>query len=141
MEYKNFGQRWLIRMEKGEEIVSSLLSFSKKNNVLSATIMGIGATNKFSLSIFDTTLNKYIEKEYSGDYEITSLLGNIAIFEKEPVFHIHITLGDRENNAIGGHLNYAFVSGTCEIVIDEFSEKVERSLDQKSGLKLLNLSK
>ncbi len=139
MEYKKFGNRWLIRLEKGEEIIKSIMSFSEKNRVLSASLIGIGATDKFSLSIYDTGLNEYIEKEYEGDYEITSLVGNISLYENRPALHIHITLGDRNNVAVGGHLNYAFISGTCEIVVDEFSAHIERKFDEKSGLKLLDL--
>ena len=139
MEYKKFDRRWFIRLEKGEEIVNSLINFTEKNGVVSGTIMGIGATDNFSLSIFDTSINKYIEKKYNGDYEITSLLGNISLFEEKPVLHIHITLGDSENKAMGGHLKYAYISGTCEIVIDEFSAPVERKFDKNTGLRLLNL--
>ena len=139
MEFKKSGNRWLIRLEKGEEITRSIISFSEKNRVFSASLIGIGATNKFSLSVFDTSLNKYIEKEYEGDYEITSLTGNISLYENKPSLHIHITLGDRNNVAIGGHLGYAFISGTCEIVVDEFSTHIERKFDKESGLKLLNL--
>ncbi len=139
MEFKNAGERWLIRLEKGEEIISSLLQFSKENNVFSASIMGIGATDRVSLSIFDSSLNRYIEKEYKGDYEISSLMGNISLFEGEPALHIHITLGDRENKALAGHLNYAYISGTCEIFVDQFSAPLERKLDKESGLKLLSL--
>jgi len=139
MEFKNAGERWLIRLEKGEEIISSLLQFSKENNVFSASIMGIGATDRVSLSIFDPSLNKYIEKEYKGDYEISSLMGNISLFEGEPALHVHITLGDRENKALAGHLNYAYISGTCEIFVDQFSSHLERKLDKESGLKLLSL--
>ncbi len=139
MEFKQFGNRWLIRLEKGEEIIKSILSFSEKNKVFSGSLIGIGATNKFSLSIYDPGLNEYIEKVYEGDYEITSLVGNISLYENKPTLHIHITLGDRNNVAIGGHLNYAFISGTCEIVVDEFSAQIERKLDKESRLKLLNL--
>ncbi len=140
MEYKKVSDsKWIIRVSKGEEIISKVLEFIKEKEIRGGAVSGIGAVNRVEIWVYDTKKKDYIKREYRGDFEIASLLGNISVFENKPVLHIHVVLGDKDNRALAGHLGYGVVSGTCEIVLEEFNTPLKRTYFEKSNLKLLNL--
>ena len=45
MEYRKFGKQYVIRLEKGEEIVSSIKDLCEKENIKLGSLSGIGAVN------------------------------------------------------------------------------------------------
>ena len=53
--------------------------------------------------------------------------------------HLHITVGDDQGNAFGGHLNEAIVSVTAEIFINIVDGAVDRFLDESININLLDL--
>ncbi|MEO0142947.1 MAG: PPC domain-containing DNA-binding protein, partial [candidate division WOR-3 bacterium] len=81
----------------------------------------------------------YIKKQFKGEYEFTSFLGNISYFEEEPVIHIHVTITDKRFNAYGGHLFFGYVPATLEIIIFPFDKKLLREKDTDTGLNLLKI--
>lgn len=137
---------WFIRLEKGEEILESLTGFCKKmNSNMGSTgiITGIGALSLAELGWFDPVLKKYTTKTIQQNMEITSLIGNLSLKEKEPFFHIHVTLSNHQFEVMGGHLLKAIISVTGEIILRTFKHsnalmnptvKLIRELDQESGL-------
>jgi predicted DNA-binding protein with PD1-like motif len=73
-------------------------------------------------------------------YEITSLLGTIALDEQgEPMFHLHGTFSDRDYRVVGGHVKDFVVGGTCELFIHVTYKPLSRKHDEQTGLKLLDL--
>ncbi|UCD20002.1 MAG: DNA-binding protein, partial [candidate division WOR-3 bacterium] len=81
----------------------------------------------------------YIRKKFDGEYEFTSIMGNIAIVDEELIIHCHATITDVEFNAYGGHLFDGKVGPTIELIVLPFKQPMLRSLDQNTGLKLLKL--
>jgi uncharacterized protein len=136
---KKINNRWIIRIAKGEELVTTLLNFCEVNQIKLGSITGIGAVNNVKIGLFNTIKKQYIVKDFSGDMEITSLIGNISIKEGEVLLHLHINLANSEFMVFGGHLFEAYISATCEIILDEINGCIERKLDPESGLYLLNL--
>lgn len=68
--------------------------------------------------------------------EIVALHGTINTMDNEYYAHIHIACGDMDNQVVGGHLNKAIVSATCELVITVIDGIVDRRFDEKIGLNL-----
>jgi predicted DNA-binding protein with PD1-like motif len=134
---KKIGNRWVLRLDKGDEIIESLTNFLKDNKIVSGYLTGIGATNDVKIGLFNTKDKRYITKTLKGDYEITSLMGNISLQNGEIKLHLHITIADEELKAYGGHLYFAKISAVCEIFIEEFPEILKRKEDIKTGLNLL----
>ena len=54
MEYRKFGKQYVIRLEKGEEIVSSIKDLCVKENIKLGSLSGIGAVNKVTAGLFKT---------------------------------------------------------------------------------------
>lgn len=130
---------YLIRLDIGEEIVSSILEFALKNNIAFAQVFAIGASNDILLGSFNPLKKVYQEKHFKKDYEICNLTGNLTMVNDKPFLHAHITLADEHFECIGGHLNQAIVSATCEIMLYTCNERVNRVYETESRLYLLDL--
>jgi len=139
MKYRRFQSKVVVRIDKGEEIVTSLSHLCKKLNIKSGTIIGIGATNKITIGLMNTETKKYQSKELTGDHEITPLVGNITTKDGEVYLHLHITVCNDEHQALGGHLTSAVVSATFEGVIDIIDGEITREFDTSASLNLLKL--
>ena len=137
MKFKKIGSKWIVRIDKGEEIVETLKQFCKDNKIKLGTISGIGATDRVTIGLFNTKNKQYHSQELIGDYEITNLSGNVSTMNDEIYLHLHISLADSKYNAYGGHLNSAVISGTGEIVIEEIEDIIEREFNEEVGLNLL----
>ncbi len=133
---------WFIKLEKGEEILTSLtrfcehfLSFTGGTGVLT----GIGAVSYAEIGWFDPGKKQYTTKTIQQDMEITSLVGNLSLKETKPFFHVHITLANSQFEITGGHLFKAIISATGEFVLRTFRSSVDmpdltRKQDMETGL-------
>jgi len=136
MEAKASGKHWIIRIDKGEEIVSTLERFCREKEIRLGTVSGIGATDNATIGLFKTRTKEYVRKELAGDHEITSLTGNISRMAGEVYLHLHVNLSDGNYHTFGGHLNSAVVSATCEVVVRELDGEMDREFSQEIGLNL-----
>ena len=139
MYCKKTGNYYVLRFEIGEEIVSTLKNFVKKENIHLGTVTGIGAADKIKLGLYNVKGQQYQSKEFTGEHEIASLSGNITSMDDEPYLHLHITISDKDFNAYAGHLDSAIVSATCEIFIHVFEGRIDRKKEEKTGLNVLNI--
>jgi predicted DNA-binding protein with PD1-like motif len=139
MHYTQFKDTYFIRLDPGEEIVSSLHSFCKQHSIKLGKITGLGATNQATIGLFDSSTKKYHTHDFKGDHEISLLYGNITTKNNEPYLHMHIVVCDAEHHAFGGHLSSAWVSVTFEGIIETYDGTVERVIDPQSGLNVLDI--
>ena len=139
MKYERLGNKIVVRIDKGEEIVDALKTICKKLDIKLGSIVGIGATDKVTIGLLNTKTKKYQSKEFTGDHEIAPLVGNITILNGEVCLHLHVTLCNVEHKAVGGHLTSAVVSATFEGIIDIIEGQVTREYNDEVGLNLLSL--
>ncbi len=139
MHYKRFNNTIILRLEIGEDIVTSIVNLAKKENITLATVTGIGAVNDLTIGVFKPNEKKYYSNHFTGDFEVLALNGNITSMNNEVYQHLHITVGDDEGKAFGGHLNEAIISVTGEIFITIIEGKVDRFLDHSININLLEL--
>ena len=52
--------------------------------------------------------------------------------------HIHMSAGNDKGEVLGGHLNRAIVSATCEMIINIIDGRVDRLFNEEIGLNLFN---
>lgn len=138
MEYKRFSDTYVVRILKGEEILTKLKELCVKENIHLGSISGIGASNKIEIGLFNTDTKEYKTTVMEGMFEITSLMGNITIRDGEVYLHCHINFSDSTLNTFGGHLVSAFVSATCEIFVTVVDGTVGRKFDEEIGLNLFS---
>lgn len=139
MRFKKCGPRWVLRVDKGEELVETLVRFCSEHGIGAASVSGIGAADRLVLGYFETAAKKYHSLEREGDHEITALSGNVATLEGRVYLHLHATVSDTACRAFGGHLSSARISGTCEVVLDPLESAIGRKFDPDVGLNLLDL--
>ena len=139
MEYRKFGENYMLRLEIGEEIITQLKEFCVAHEIGSGKVTGIGVVRRAKLSYFDVELGDYQHREISEYLELTSLMGNISMMEGDPFPHLHVTLADSNFNSIGGHLSEGEIGVTGELIIEPFEREIERKYYQETGFRLLAL--
>ena len=55
MLFKRFGNKYVIRIDKGEEIVACLKKICTDNKILVGSVSGIGAVSRAQIGLFDTS--------------------------------------------------------------------------------------
>lgn len=131
---------YLVRLERGEDLIETVTSFCQTNSIKNATATAIGSIENPTLAHYKVDTKQYSEKKLEGVFELTSLLGNIAVFEDKPLLHFHVTIGDESMQAYAGHLIQTKVSATVEMTITVFPTEYEKNVDEEVGLKLWDLS-
>jgi uncharacterized protein len=124
-------------LKRGQKIVENILKFCSDKNINSAHISAIGAVSSVELKFYDIHKKAYLSKKLEKELEIVSITGNVAVSDEELILHAHGSFSDSEMNAFGGHLGEAVVAGTCEVFLVTLSKKLERTLDEETGLKLI----
>ena len=136
MEYKRFGNTIVVRMDRGEEILEQLQRVAEKENIKLASISALGATDDFTVGVYNVAEKKYYSRHFEGAFEIVSLTGTISTMNGEYYAHLHMSAGGTDGSVVGGHLNRAVVSATCEMFITVLNGTVERRFDGDIGLNL-----
>ena len=136
MEYKRFGSKILVRIDKDEEILEKVKELALKENIRLAAVQALGATNSFTVGVYNVAEKKYYANTFSGSFEIVSLTGTINTMNGEFYTHLHMSAGNDKGEVFGGHLNRAVVSATCEMVVDVLDGTVDRAYDPVTGLNL-----
>ena len=136
MDYRRFGKTIVMRIDKGEEVLTQLKAMALKEDIKLASIRALGATNEFTVGVFKVEEKKYYANHFTGDFEIVSLTGTISTMNGEYYAHLHMSAGDEQGRVFGGHLNEAIISATCEMVVEVIDGRVERTHDADVGLNL-----
>ena len=134
MEYQNFGNTVVVRLDPGDRIAESLLQVAKAESISAASITGIGATDDFTVGVFDLEKSDYNRMHYTGNHEINALVGNLTAKDGEPYLHLHITCTDQEGKVVGGHLLEGTVSLTAEIFLQSFEGLIDRKKNPVLGI-------
>lgn len=140
MKYKRINSDYVIKMEKGDDIVKELTSLCEKENIRGAYFTGIGAVTNVKLGWFNPVSKAYQTKDFDNYYEITSLVGNVGRLPNgDIVVHNHITLSDENFNVVAGHLFLSKVSLAVEIFLRDLGEEVQKAPDEEFHLNFLKL--
>lgn len=135
MDYTREDNRIIVRLDPGENVVASLETLQELEDITSGFLRGIGAVDTVVLGHYDVEEQTYNEETFTGQYEVTSFLGNIS----PDKVHTHIQLGDETFESIGGHCAEATVSGTFEIEILLGETELTHVHDPKTGLDVFDI--
>lgn len=124
-----------IRLFTDEDLHKKLKEACKLYNVKTAVVLsGLGQLKKFRLGYFKEK-NNYTPEKFDDPHELLSLTGNICQHNDDYELHLHAVLGDEKKSIIGGHLIEGKVEITNEIVILKAHVKIERKIEEETGLK------
>lgn len=136
MEYRKFDNTYVVRMDPGEEILEQVKALALQEHIHLASIQALGATNDFTVGVFDTNEKKYYSNSFQGDYEIVALTGTINTMDGSFYCHLHMSAGDDKGHVVGGHLNRAVISVTCEMIVTLIPGTVDRTFSPDVGVNL-----
>jgi uncharacterized protein len=130
---------FLLRLERGEEIVSSLEKFASKHGIETAEVRAIGALTDFEVGYYILSEKKYDRKKFEVNAELISAMGNLAMRDGKSFLHMHVTAGLPDFSVVGGHFFSGIVSATVEAFVRPFGREIQRIFDEGIGLYLLDL--
>ena len=136
MDYRRFEKTIVARFDRGEEITAQLRALCEKENVRLASVEALGATDEFTVGVYNVDEKQYHALTFTGAHEIVSLTGTVNTMNGEYYSHLHMRAPNESGAVVGGHLNAARVSATCEMVIHVIDGTVDRFKDGVTGLNL-----
>ncbi len=139
MKYQQIDNLLFVRIDRGEELLEALKTACLSAGVKLGAVSGIGATDDFTVGVYDTDRRVYAPLSFTGAHEIVALVGNITTMNGEYYAHLHMSAADSTGRVVGGHLNRAVISATCELTVATANGSVERFRDEESGLNLWKL--
>ncbi len=139
MRYARLGDAFLVRIETGEEIASTITEFARAHAIDAAEVSAIGSAFEVVLGYFDRSTKQYERHSVEGEVEIVSMLGTLAIKEGQPFPHLHATVSGRDFRPLAGHFFEGRAGATCEVVIRPMKGYAQRTKDEATGLFLLDL--
>ena len=139
MKYVNTGDVLAVRLDPGEEIIASVLKIAKDEDIRFAEISAIGAVGRAVFGLYDLEEQKYHSLTFVQPLELVSLNGNLSRKDGEPYLHLHAAFADEKGAVIGGHLNEAVISATCEKFSKIFDFYMGRRISEKTGLNIIDI--
>lgn len=138
MDYRKFGECYYIRMDRDDEIISTILEICKKENIKSATFSGIGGCKDAEIQTFIPETGSFEEQHISGMLELASLNGNV-VTDKNDVYYHHthavFSYKDGEKHCMAaGHMKSITVLYTAEIELRPVTGgTIKRKYDPETG--------
>jgi len=142
MIYAQMGtDKYVLRLESHDDILQSIRQFATTKRLGASLLEGIGSLSKVKLGHYDFKTKQYRYETFEDDLEILNLSGNIASMNREPLPHVHVTLGRRDFSVIGGHLDEGSSANMVEIGIWKLPGKLVKAKDEEIGLNVLQLAR
>lgn len=139
MKYTQDGSSYIVRIDRGEDVMAKLAEFARETDIGSASITGIGAASEVELGIYSAEISAYKHYTYTGDLEIISLTGNITKKDGAPHVHLHSVVSDGKDVTVGGHVERCIIVGTSELRVHTLEKTYSRKLDEETGLHILDI--
>lgn len=138
MDYRKYAETYYIRMDKGDEIIKSLLEICKKENIKSAMYSGIGGCGSADIQTFIPEKGEFELKHIEGMLELIFLTGNIVTDENDEYFHhTHGAFSYKKNEkhyVDAGHIKSITVAYTAEIELRPvIGGQIRRKYDAETG--------
>ncbi|MBO5556048.1 MAG: DNA-binding protein [Oscillospiraceae bacterium] len=139
MQYKRVQDHVILRIDRGEEILAALKTVCETEGIRLASVAALGAVDRFTVGVFHPDEKRYEANAFTGCFEIVSLTGTVTTKDGAFYAHLHMSAGNEKGQVFGGHLNEAWISATCELVLTVLDGTVERVFDEEIGLNLMKL--
>ena len=128
--------RVFMTLAKGDYINQTFESFAEIKGVECSWLNGIGALENPEIGYYSINDKSYHRKQFKGEFELTSLIGNITLKEGKPFAHTHITFSNSNYKVFGGHLFDAKITAAGEFFMQLGNEKINREMNSGIGLPL-----
>ncbi|MEX0877850.1 MAG: PPC domain-containing DNA-binding protein [Candidatus Spechtbacterales bacterium] len=134
---KKSDNSYILRLDPGEEFISSVQDFCVANKIENGWIQSIGSAKELEIAYFNLDKKDYDTSAFVEFVEILNISGNIAIKDGKPFCHAHGVFGRSDMSTIGGHVIRCVISATAEVYIGVGEGKIHREFDKETNLYLL----
>jgi len=125
---------YMIIFAPGDEIMSGLTDFAVKYKVQSAHFTAIGDITSAKIGWFDRSKKMFKVNPINEQCEITSMIGDIALYNGIPVVHAHINVAAQDGTVRGGHLLEGFIAPLLEVTMTVEPVPLYKKFDPDMGL-------
>ena len=136
MKFRIEDDRVLLTLAKGDYINRTFEAFADLKGIGCGWLNGIGAIENPEIGYYSLKDKTYHRKQFIGEYELTSLIGNITIKDGKPFSHTHITFSNTNFQVFGGHLFDAKITAAGEFVMIPGNKDIIREMNSDIGLSL-----
>lgn len=138
MDYKKYGDAYYIRMDRDDEIISTILDICAKEGIMSATFSGIGGCKDAEIQTFIPETGQFETRKLEEMLELVSINGNVVTDENNQYYHhTHATFAFKENGehrVEAGHIKSTTVLYTAEIELRPvIGGNIKRKYDPETG--------
>ena len=138
MDYRKFGDTYYLRMDRGDEIIGTLMDFCRKEGIQSATFSGIGGCSDAEIQTFIPEQGIFETVTVHGTLELISLMGNVVSDDEDALYHhthaLFSFVDEKGHHQAAGHLKSTTVLYTAEIELRPVSGGViRRKYDPETG--------
>lgn len=102
MDYRRFGNTIVARFDRGEEITAQLRALCEKENIRLASVEALGATDEFTVGVYNVDEHQYHALTFTGAHEIVSLTGTVNTMNGEYYSHLHMSAANESGAVVGG---------------------------------------
>ena len=139
MQYAKYGNRYVLRLDEGEEALATMRRFLEEQDIRAGYFLAWGGFSRLTLRYYRVARQDYKERPLDMQVEVVSLLGNIGRKDGEPIIHAHTTVGDEDFQTYSGHLAEGTVKPFLEVVVTPFPGELRRVHDAGRNLDMLLL--
>ena len=122
----------------GDEVVSGLTEFAQKYNVKAAHYTAIGDATSAKVGWYDKSRKMFRVISIGQPSEVTSLIGDMAIYEGKPVAHSHVNVSTEDGITHGGHLLELIIGPTLEIIVTVEPTGLYKKLKPEFGASVID---
>ncbi|GLU55289.1 PPC domain-containing DNA-binding protein [Dyadobacter frigoris] len=108
---------YAVIFSTGDEVVSALTEFAQKYDVKSTHYTAIGDATSAKIGWYDKDRKMFKVIPLPDPSEVSSLIGDIAVFNGKSVAHTHVNISTENGLSHGGHLIELFVGPTLELFV------------------------
>ncbi len=138
---KSGGPRtWAIIFSDGDEVMSGLSDWTKRERISGAHLTAIGAYSSALFGWFDKGKRAYRNIVIGEQVECISLIGDVGLVDGKPALHVHGCVGHSDGLVKGGHLLSAVASPTLEVFATESEVPLHKQQDPATTLELFKLN-
>ncbi len=125
------------RLRRGDDLLAALTTLCRDEGVTLGRVTALGAVECACVGFYDQQARTYSYLTFDRPLEILALVGNISLRDGAPAVHAHITLGEEDGRALGGHLAPGTRVFACEFTLDVLAgPALTRGYDEETGLPL-----
>jgi len=128
---------FLVRLPMGDDLLEAMTRVFRERSIPKAAFNVIGAVTHAVIGFYNMRTKQYQNREFDGDFEIVTCMGNVSEKDGEIFVHAHVTLSGEDYQCIGGHLMPGTTIFAAELYATPLPGKIPvREFDEPTGLAL-----